>query len=52
MPGGATPLAIHAASSSPRAGEEENPDPLHPLATQKPGTPGTGPAMNRPSGSS
>src|SRR5215469_8433450 len=49
MPGGEAALVIQAASASPSAGEEENPDPLHPLATQKPGTPGTGPAANRPS---
>src|SRR5690349_21784452 len=50
MPGGAAPVVIQAASASPRASEEENPDPLQPLATQRPGRPGTGPATNRPSG--
>src|SRR5262249_44478818 len=46
----AAPVVIHAASASPSAGEEENPDPLHPLATHRPGTPGTGPATKQPSG--
>jgi hypothetical protein len=32
------------------ASEEENPEPLHPLATHRPGRFGTGPATNRPSG--
>ena len=50
MPGGALPVVIHAARTSPSAkSEEENPEPLHPLATQV-ATPGTGPATNRPSG--
>ena len=43
MPGGAAPVVIQAASASPSAGDEENPDPLQPLATHRPGTPGTGP---------
>jgi hypothetical protein len=30
---------IHAARASPIAGEEENPEPLHPLAAHRPGTP-------------
>src|SRR5580692_2337156 len=46
----ASPPVIQRASASPRAGDEENPDPLQPLATQRPGTSGTGPARNRPSG--
>src|SRR5262249_592981 len=50
MPGGAAPVVIQAASASPSAGEEENPDPLHPLATHRPGASGTGPATKRPSG--
>jgi hypothetical protein len=41
---------IHSASASPIPSEEENPDPLHPLATHSPGRSGTGPATNRPSG--
>src|SRR5258707_14023286 len=41
---------IQPASASPRAGEDENPDPLQPLATQSPGTSGTGPSTKRPSG--
>ena len=49
-PGGAAPPVIHAASASPSAGDEENPDPLHPLFTHRPCTPGTGPSTNRPSG--
>jgi hypothetical protein len=50
MPGGGAPLVIQVARASPMAKEEENPEPLHPLATHRPGRSGTGPAMNRPSG--
>src|ERR1041385_3161398 len=49
-PGGASPDVIHAARASPSAGDEENPDPLQPLFTHSPSTPGTGPSTNRPSG--
>src|SRR5260370_36721545 len=41
---------IQPASASPRAGEDENPDPLQPLATHSPGTSRTGPSTKRPSG--
>src|SRR5579859_4607469 len=41
---------IWSASASPMASEQEKPDPLQPLATHSPGTPGTGPARNSPSG--
>src|SRR5215475_3618306 len=50
MPGATMPLAIQVARASPIAREEENPDPLQPLATHRPARPGTGPATNRPSG--
>src|ERR1700733_10799691 len=49
-PGGASAVVIQAARASPMASEEENPEPLHPLATHRSGRSGTGPATNRPSG--
>src|SRR5215470_16771933 len=49
-PPGADPVVIQLASASPMAGDEENPEPLQPLATHRPGAPGTGPVTNRPSG--
>src|SRR5215472_4713528 len=50
MPGGGVPVVIQVASASPSASEEENPEPLQPDATHRPGRSGTGPATNRPSG--
>ena len=41
---------IQAARASPIASEDENPEPLHPLATHRPGRSGTGPVTKRPSG--
>ena len=43
-------LVIQAARASPIASEDENPEPLHPLATHRPGRSGTGPTTKRPSG--
>ena len=50
MPGGGVSLVIQAARASPIASEDENPEPLHPLATHRPGRSGTGPTTKRPSG--
>src|ERR1700689_2063144 len=48
-PAGSPPV-IQPARASPIAGDEENPEPLQPLATQSPGASGTGPTTKRPSG--
>src|SRR5271154_3293825 len=48
-PAGSPPV-IQPARASPMAGDEENPEPLQPLATQSPGASGPGPTTKRPSG--